>query len=66
MEYLRLVQLPELPLTFKELGSARAVSYFANPDRRAKSTSFNKTVAPQSPSKGGRMKRLDIILTDKE
>ena len=29
MEYLRLVQLPGLPLTFKELGSARAVSYFS-------------------------------------
>lgn len=29
MEYLRLVQLPGLSLTFKELGSARAVSYFS-------------------------------------
>ena len=29
MEYLRLMQLPDLPLTFKELGSGRAVSYFA-------------------------------------
>ena len=29
MEYLRLVQLPGLPLTFKELGSTRAVSYFS-------------------------------------
>ena len=29
MEYLRLVQLPGLSLTFRELGSARAVSYFS-------------------------------------
>lgn len=29
MEYLRLMRLPGLSLTFKELGSARAVSYFA-------------------------------------
>ena len=29
MEYLRLSQLPGLSLTFKELGSARAVSYFS-------------------------------------
>ena len=29
MEYLRLVQLPGLTLTLKELGSARAISYFS-------------------------------------
>jgi hypothetical protein len=29
MEYMRLVQLPGLSLTFKELGSVRAVSYFS-------------------------------------
>ena len=29
MEYLRLSQLPGLSLTFKELGSVRAVSYFS-------------------------------------
>lgn len=29
MEYLRRVQLPGLSLTFKELGSARAISYFS-------------------------------------
>ena len=29
MEYLKLVELPGLSLTFKELGSARAISYFS-------------------------------------